>query len=67
MFLITAFAFLRASMAFAHNRVVIVPLGGDDAKPLQNVVTVSKANGDFTDPVTAMASITDASAENPYQ
>ena len=35
-------------------------------KPLQNIVTVAKANGMFTDPVAAVNSITDASETNPY-
>ena len=48
----------------AADRVVVVPLGG--GKPLQNVVTVAKGGGKFTDPVAAMNSITDASATNPY-
>ncbi len=33
---------------------------------LQNVVTVSPNGGDFTDPVTAINSITDAESDNPY-
>jgi hypothetical protein len=44
--------------------VVVIPMGS--AKPLQNVVTVAKGNGNFTDPVAAVNSITDASATNPY-
>lgn len=35
-------------------------------KRYANVVTVAKSGGDFTDPSAAMASITDASAANPY-
>lgn len=50
----------------AHNKVVVITLGGDEQKPLKNVITVAKKNGDFTDPIAAMASITDASAANPY-
>lgn len=65
-------AFLLAGMlsiwlsplARAADRVVVVPMGG--GKPLQNVVTVAKSKGQFTDPVAAMNSITDASAANPY-
>jgi hypothetical protein len=34
--------------------------------PLKNVITVAKANGNFSDPVAAVNSITDASAANPY-
>jgi len=50
----------------AQNKVVVIPLFGDDAKPLKNIVTVAKANGMFTDPVAAVNSITDASEINPY-
>jgi hypothetical protein len=49
----------------AQTKVVVIPLG-DDAKPLKNIITVAKANGNFTDPVTAVNSISDASASNPY-
>lgn len=41
----------------AHSGVVVIPLTGDDAKNLKNVITVAKANGDFTDPVIAINSI----------
>ena len=40
----------------------VIPVG----RKLKNVDTVAKANGDFTDPVAAVNSITDASATNPY-
>ena len=50
----------------AQTRVVVIPLPGDDSKPLKNIITVAKANGDFSNPVTAVNSITDASAGNPY-
>jgi hypothetical protein len=50
----------------AQTKVVVVPLCGDDAKPLKNIITVAKENGNFTHPITAIKSITDASAENPY-
>ena len=50
----------------AQTKVVVIPLFGDDPKPLKNIITVAKANGDFKDPVAAVNSITDASAENPY-
>ena len=52
--------------AYAHNRVVVVPLSGNDIEPLSNIVTVAKRNGDFSNPLAAMASITDASVSNPY-
>ncbi|GAB4341399.1 MAG: hypothetical protein Kow0089_15760 [Desulfobulbaceae bacterium] len=63
---------LTASLALAHNKVVVVPLHGNagggtgGSQPLQNVVTVSPQNGDYTDPVTALDAITDASSTNPY-
>ncbi|HBI15888.1 MAG TPA: hypothetical protein DDY20_10315 [Desulfobulbaceae bacterium] len=52
-------------LAGAADRVVVVPMG-TGGKPLQNIVTVAKSKGQFTDPVAAMNSITDASAANPY-
>ncbi|WP_113952716.1 hypothetical protein [Arenicella xantha] len=55
-----------ACAAHAQNKVVVVPMSGDDLKPLANIITVAKANGDFNDPVEALMSITDASAANPY-
>jgi hypothetical protein len=65
--------FLLAPLTvFAANKVVVIPLFGPDCaaapvcKTLKNVVTVAKANGNFTDPVMAVNSITDASATNPY-
>lgn len=65
MLLLAGFLYIWLSSGVqAADRVVVVPLGG--GKPLQNVVTVAKAGGKFTDPVAAMNSITDASATNPY-
>ena len=61
-----AIAFAYASTAFAHNKVVVVPMSGDDLKPLHNVISVAKQNGDFEDPLAAIASISDATALNPY-
>ena len=52
-------------LAQTKTRVVVIPLG-DEAKPLKNIITVAKANGNFTDPRAAVNSITDASATNPY-
>ncbi len=50
----------------AQNKVVVIPLFGDDTKPIANVLVVAKQNGDFTSPVAALNSITDASKSNPY-
>lgn len=55
-----------SSLVTAHNNVVVIPLSGDDLKPLKNMITVSPANGDFADPVAAVNSINDATFENPY-
>lgn len=65
MLLLAVFLFFwRSSGAQALDRVVVIPMGS--AKTLQNVITVAKSNGKFTDPVAAVNSITDASATNPY-
>ena len=50
----------------SHNKLVVIPLAGNDASPLQNVITVAKQNGDFRDPIRALSSIQDASSDNPY-
>ena len=52
--------------ANAHNKVVVIPLGGDDAKPLQNVIRVSPQNGDFSSISAAIDSIDNAGAQNRY-
>jgi hypothetical protein len=63
---------LAPLMAFAANKVVVIPLFGNDCatvpacKTLKNVITVAKANGNFTDLRAAVDSITDASETNPY-
>jgi hypothetical protein len=58
-------SFLLSPLAEAADRVVVIPMGSG-GKPLQNIVTVAKSKGQFTDPVAAMNSITNASADNPY-
>lgn len=50
---------------YGHQSVVVVPLG-DDAKSIQNVITVAKSGGDFTRLSNALNSISGASATNPY-
>ena len=52
--------------SLADNTVVVVPMSDDNLTPLSNIVTVAKENGDFTNPLAALASITDASSSNPY-
>lgn len=54
------------TLGLAKDKVVVIPLFGNDAKPIGNVVTVAKENGDYLDVLTAMASIKDASSTNPY-
>jgi len=55
-----------SSVGFAQTKVVVIPMAGADLKPLSNIVTVAKENGDFDDLNNALASITDASVNNPY-
>lgn len=52
--------------ANSHQNVVVVPLFEADAAPLANIVRVSLADGDFNNPLDALASITNASAQKPY-
>lgn len=59
-------AWIPYGYALAQTKVVVIPMSGDDLKPLQNVISVAKKNGDFTDPLAALNSITNASANNPY-
>ncbi|MDH3328623.1 MAG: hypothetical protein OEM01_05265, partial [Desulfobulbaceae bacterium] len=58
------FFFLSFSSVAAHEQVVVVPL--NSSKKLANIITVAKSGGDFTNPVAAVASITDASGSNSY-
>jgi hypothetical protein len=64
--LLLTFLMALSSIAIAQNKVVLIPMAGDHVEPLANVVTVAKQNGDFEDPVAAMASIVDADESNPY-
>ena len=48
--------FAAASFAAAQQKVVVIPLMDDAKKNLKNVVTVSPANGDYTNPADALAS-----------
>ena len=54
------------SPACAVDKVVVIPLMGHAGKSLKNIITVARKNGDFTDPISAVNSISDASADNPY-
>ena len=51
--------------AQAHNKVVVIPMAGDDLQPLANIVTVAKANGDFSDPIAALNSIPTSGPKAP--
>lgn len=65
--LVTAFVCLLSILpSFAHNNVVVIPMAGDDLKPLQNVISVAKQNGDFSSLEDAVASVSDASSANRY-
>jgi hypothetical protein len=56
--------------AHAQTKVVAIPMSGDDLKPLANIITVAKENGDFDGPVAAINAIGNslpiANEENPY-
>lgn len=56
----------QALVSSAHNNVVVIPLLGDEQSKLQNVITVAKSGGNFSDPVKAIDSISDAGQSNPY-
>jgi len=60
------FIIIFTTATAAHNKVVVVPLFGDDIPSLSNVITVAKDGGDFNSPIDAMASINNASPNNPY-
>ena len=59
--LIIAVFLLWQNPVLADFYVISVP-----ANSLKNVVTVAKGKGQFTDPVAAVNSISDASVDNPY-
>ncbi|MDH3328521.1 MAG: pectinesterase family protein, partial [Desulfobulbaceae bacterium] len=63
-FIVVLMGVLFVSQAVAADKVVVIPL--NSAKKLMNVVTVSAKGGDYTNPVAAVNSITDAAADNPY-
>ncbi len=63
---ITFIFFVAVDPAISHTSVVVVPLGDSPVEGLANIVTVAKENGDFEDPASAVASISDATEDNPY-
>ena len=67
-FLVLVFAatLVMSFSLLAHNSVVVVPLGGDDAQSIANVVRVAKSGGDFTSVVAALNSVQSAAETNPY-
>ncbi len=56
---------LQVSSVYAVDKVIVIPMKSV-AEGLKNIVTVSAQGGDFTDPVAAVNSISDASESNPY-
>jgi hypothetical protein len=46
-----------SGVVLAQTKVVVIPLMGGGAENLKNVITVSKENGDFTNPIDAINSI----------
>ena len=64
---IVFFASSFTAYAQNNNRVVVIPLFGETTSgDISNVVTVAAQGGDFTSPISAMNSITNATEENPY-
>ncbi len=61
---------VASNAGLAQSRVVIIPMAGDDLKPLKNIITVAKENGDFTSPGDALDAIgttlSAATENNPY-
>ncbi|MEO0367753.1 MAG: glycosyl hydrolase family 28-related protein [Pseudomonadota bacterium] len=49
--------FIMVPEILAQTKVVVIPLGGDDIVPLQNVIRVAKNGGDFDNPSTAIESL----------
>jgi len=54
------------TLATAHNKVVIVPLLGENESSRVIELTVAPQDADFSDPISALAAITDASAKKRY-
>lgn len=63
--ILLSISLLFTCSAIAADKVVVIPMGSS-GKKLKNIITVSPKGGDFTDPVAAVNSIIDASADNPY-
>ena len=55
---------LCAAEAVAADKVVVVPLFKNST--IKNVITVAQEGGDFSDPVAALNSISDATSSNQY-
>ncbi len=65
--LCTLLVLLCYTSAEAEDKVVVIPLlYGKSVTKISNVIKVAKIGGDFTDPVEAVGSISDASENNPY-
>jgi hypothetical protein len=64
--ILSLFSLTFTTITIAQSNVVVIPLFDDDIHPLENIISVATKNGDFDNPATAMASITDASESNPY-
>jgi len=52
-------------VSHAQNKVVVIPMSGDDLSPLANIVSVAKANGQFSNPIAAINSIPTTGAQAP--
>lgn len=55
---------MNVSIVSAHQQLAVIPM--QNTKTIKNIITVAAFGGDFTNPTSAVASISDASSTNLY-